>query len=100
MHNVMVRIDGTATKAHADCCGGWAAPLKIVNERSFKPMELNRTYLGLLSIGLGAYAIAKRNIGVGPAALIRPQFYITGFPAVLLGVSLVGLGVLVLLLRE
>jgi hypothetical protein len=60
-------------------------------------MALNRAYLGLLSIGLGAYAIAKRNIGLGPSALIRPQFNLRGVPAILLGLCLVGLGVLVLL---
>jgi hypothetical protein len=63
-------------------------------------MGLNHYYVGVLSIGLGAYAIAKRNIGVGPSVLIRPQFYLTGFPAVLLGVGLVGLGVLALFFRD
>lgn len=60
-------------------------------------MGFNRYYVGLLSIGLGVYAIAKRNIGVGPSVLIRPQFSVTGFPAVLLGIALVALGALALL---
>jgi hypothetical protein len=70
-----------------------------MNKMSLELMGFGRNYVGLLSIGLGVYAIVKRNIGVGPSVLIRPQLYITGFPAVLLGVALVGLGVLVVLLR-
>lgn len=66
----------------------------------FELMGLNRYYVGLLAIGLGLYAIVKRNIGVGPSVLIRPQFSVTGFPAVLVGVTLLGLGVLVLILRD
>jgi hypothetical protein len=61
-------------------------------------MALNRNYVGLVSIGLGAYAIARRKIGIGPSVLIRPQFYITGFPALVLGVVLIGVGVLAMLL--
>jgi hypothetical protein len=82
----------------------WAAwprgTLHVVNRPLLELMGFNRYYIGLLSIGLGVYAIVKRNIGVGPSVLIRPQFSVTGFPAVLLGVALVGLGVLVVLLRD
>lgn len=82
----------------------WAAwprrMLQVMNNHTFVLTGFNRYYVGLLSIGLGVYAIAKRNIGVGPSAWIRPQFYVTGFPAVLLGVALVGLGALALLVRD
>jgi hypothetical protein len=71
-----------------------------VHELSFQLVSLNRTYIGLLSIGLGAYAIAKRSIGVGPSPLIRPQFNITGIAALLIGVALVALGVLALFVRD
>jgi hypothetical protein len=63
-------------------------------------MVLGNKYPGLLSIGLGVYAIAKRKIGVGPPALIRPQFLVTGLPAVLLGIALVGIGVVLMLIRD
>jgi hypothetical protein len=63
-------------------------------------MGFNSKYYGVLAIGLGIYAIVKRNIGLGPSASIRPQFYVTGFPAVLLGIALVGLGLVMMLIRR
>jgi hypothetical protein len=63
-------------------------------------MGFNSTYTGALAIGLGVYAITKRNIGLGPSVLIRPQFSLTGLPAVLLGIALVGLGAVMLLIRD
>ena len=60
-------------------------------------MGFNSKYTAVLAIGLGVYAIAKRNIGLGPSVLIRPQFSVTGLPAVFLGIALVGIGVVMIL---
>jgi hypothetical protein len=54
-------------------------------------------FVGLLAIGIGAYALAKRSIGGRPSLLIRRRFNVTGSTAVLLGVCLIGLGILLLL---
>ena len=43
-------------------------------------------FSGLLGIGIGLYAIVKRQIGFGPGAP-RPQFVVTGPIAVILGIA-------------
>jgi hypothetical protein len=52
---------------------------------------------GLVGIALGLYSVFKRKIGIGNGVSPRPQFFIVGLPAVLLGIAVIGIGVCLML---